>query len=177
MRKPLLRFALAGAIACAILAPALLLSGQRPLSALQGQDIYKGPPVFTIGPPMTPAELAAREQEKLLSIAQGEWWSGDYVSRPERSFVPSQDAAPLPANQDKGLTPAELQKLARYQNRPPQPVEWKPGPMDPTKQYPVLRNDAPLRPLGEEGLTPQERAKLEASRAVDPAKTGDEGGR
>jgi hypothetical protein len=174
MRKPLLRFALAGAIACAILAPALLLSGQRPLSALQGQDIYKGPPVFTIGPPMTPAELAAREQEKLLSIAQGEWWSGEYVSSPERRYLDVPGTASLPKAEHTGLTSAEIQKLIAFQNRPPESIDYKPGPLDPKKQYPVLRNDAPLRPLGEEGLTPQERAKLEASRTLDKK---DEGGR
>ena len=177
MRKPLLRVALAAAIACVVLAPALLLSGQRPLSPLQGQDVYKGPPVFTIGPPMTPAELAAREQEKLLSIANGRWWSGEYVPPPERSLLQPPERTSPPKTEYQGLTLAELQKLSDYQNRPPEPIEWKPGPLDPKKQYPVLRNDAPLRPLGEEGLTPQERTKLDASRALDPAKAGGERGR
>ena len=177
MRKPLLRVALAAAIACAVLAPALIWGGQWPQSALQNQDVYKGAPIFTVGPPMTPKELAAREQEKLLSIARGEWWSGEYVSPPERRYLDVPGTASLPKAEHTGLTSAEIQKLIAFQNRPPESIEYKPGPMDPKKEDRVLRIDAPLRPLGEEGLTPNERAKLGASRALDPAKAGGEGGR
>jgi hypothetical protein len=121
---------------------------------------------------MTPEELAAREQEKLLSLAQGQWWSENYAPRPDDRISPAAANTPL-ANEDyKGLTPAELQKLAAFQNRPPESIEYKPGPMDPKKEDRVLRIDAPLRPLGEEGLTPQERAKLEASRAFDKKNEG-----
>jgi len=177
MRKRLFRFALAAAIACVVLAPALIWSGQRPQSAPQIQDVYKGPPVFTVGPPMTPKELAAREQEKLLSIARGEWWSEEYATRTERRIPPVTDSASLSATAYKGLTPAELEKLAAFQNRPPEFIEFTPGPLDPKKEDRVLRFDAPLRPLGEEGLTPKERAKLEASRAFEKKAEGDEGGR
>jgi hypothetical protein len=134
MRKPLLRVALAAAIACAVLAPALIWGGQRPQSILPSQDFYKGPPVFTIGPPMSPEELAAREHQKLLSL-------------PFREI------------------------------EPPPPIALDPERLSPQKEDRVLPNDAPLRPLGEEGLTPQERAKLEAARAVFGDQAGDEGGR
>jgi len=174
MRKPLFRVALAVAIACVVLAPALIWSGQRPQTGSDERGVFKEPPVFTVGPPMTPKELAAREQEKILSIAQGQWWSGEYVSPPERRFLDVPGTASLPKAEHTGLTSAEIQKLAAFQNRPPESIEYKPGPLDPKKEDRVLRFDAPLRPPGEEGLTPNERAKLEASRALDKK---DEGGR
>jgi hypothetical protein len=177
MRKSLLRVALAGGIACVILAPALIWSGQRPQTALDEPGVFKEPPVFTVGPAMTPKELAAREQEKLLSIAQGRWWSEEYAPRAEHRIPPVNDSASLSATEYKGLTPAELQKLAAFQNRPTESIEYKPGPLDPKKEDRVLRFDAPLRLPGEEGLTPSERAKLEASRALDRAAAKDEGGR
>jgi len=121
---------------------------------------------------MTPKELAAREQEKLLSIANGRWWSEEYVPPPERSLLQPPEPAFPPTTEYKDLTSAELQKLAAFQNRPPESIEYKPGPMDPKKEDRVLRFDAPLRPPGEEGLTPSERAKLEASRALDKKNEG-----
>jgi hypothetical protein len=172
MKKSLLRVALAAAIACVILAPALIWSGQRMQSTPPEENVFKEPPVFTVGPPMTPKELAAREQEKLPSIAQGQWWSEEYAPRADHRFPPVNESTPLPNKEYTGLTPAELQKLAAFENRPPEFIEYKPGPMDPKKEDRVLRIDAPLRPPGEEGLTPQERAKLEASRALDKENEG-----
>jgi hypothetical protein len=134
MRKQLLRGAIAAAVACVVLAPALIWSGQQPQTPLQNHDFYKGPPVFTIGPPMTPQELAAREREKLLS-------------------------------------------LPSFWNPPQAPIECRPEPLFPKKEDRLIPVDAPLRPLGEEGLTPSERAKLEASRAALGRAAGDEGGR
>jgi hypothetical protein len=174
MRKTLFRVALTAVIACVVLAPALIWSGQRPQSTPQEENVFKEPPVFTVGPPMSPKELAAREQEKLLSIAQGQWWSEEYAPTNDNRFPPVNESTPLPNKEYTGLTPAELQKLAEFQNRPPESIEYKPGPLDPKKEDRVLKIDAPLRPLGEEGLTPQERAKLEASRALEKK---DEGGR
>ena len=177
MRKTLFRVALAAAIACVVLAPVLIWSGQRPQTALDEPGVFKEPPVFTVGPPMTPKELAAREQEKILSIAQGRWWSEAYAPRAEHRFPPANDNSPLPETEYTGLTPAELEKLAAYKNRPTESLEFTPGPLGPKKEDRVLRFDAPLRPAGAEGLTPQERAKLAASRALDRKAAGDEGGR
>jgi len=174
MKTKLVRIALAAAIACVVLAPALIWSGQRPQTALDEPGVFKEPPVFTVGPPMTPKELAAREQEKLLSIANGQWWSEEYAPRHDHRIIPTPSDTPLPVIEHPGLTPAELEKLAAFQNRPPESIEYKPGPLDPKKEDRVLRFDARLRPPGEEGLTPNERAKLEASRALDKK---DEGGR
>jgi hypothetical protein len=177
MKTKLVRIALAAAIACVVLAPALIWSGQRPQTALDEPGVFKEPPVFTVGPPMTPKELAAREQEKILSIAQGQWWSEAYAPRAQHRFPPADDTSPLPETEYTGLTPAELEKLAAYKNRPTESLEFTPGPLDPKKEDRVLRFDAPLRPLGEEGLTPSERAKLEASRVFEKKAAGDEGGR
>jgi hypothetical protein len=171
MRKTLFRVALAAAIACVVLAPALIWSGQRPQTALDEPGVFKEPPVFTVGPPMTAKELAAREQEKLLSIAQGEWWCEEYTPRSEQTSPPPEVTRGTAAGYT-GLTPAELEKLAAFENRPPESIQYKPGPLDPKKEDRVLRFDAPLRPPGEEGLTPNERAKLEASRALEKKDEG-----
>jgi hypothetical protein len=182
MRKALLRVSLAGAIACAILAPALIWSGQRPPTGIDERSVFKGPPVFTVGPPMTPGELAARELEKRLSIFEGQTWTNEYPAGVERPRARPSDVPPeitsLPTTDHPGLTPAELEKLAAIRSGcfGPRDKENQ-GTWGPKPELQVPRYDAPLRSLGSEGLTPEEKAKLEASRARERRANGDEGGR
>lgn len=180
MKKQLFRIGLAAAIACVVLAPVLIWSGQRPQTANEDRSVYKEPPFFTVGPPMTPEELAAREQEKRLSILEGQAWFGEYardLNRPEAraSDVPPETVSP-PTTEHTGLTPAEREKLAAIRSGAFQPREDR-GTWGPKPELQVKKLDVPLRPLGPEGLTPEERAKLEASRAREEKAGRDEGGR
>lgn len=190
MRKSLLRVALAAAMVCVVLAPALIWSGQRPQPANdatnEDRGDFKGPAVFTVGPPATPGEFAAREREKLLSIAEArtrdwEFWAASQRFQAAASDVPLEaivrpDAVDLLAKKHPGLTPAELEKLAAIRNGTLKPRQDR-GVWAPKEEPQAPKYDAPLRPPGFEGLTPEERAKLEASRTRDKNATGNEGGR
>jgi hypothetical protein len=190
VRKPLFRVAIVVAIVCVVLAPALIWSGQRPElpkePANVDQDVFKGPLFFTVGPPMTPEELAAREQEKFLSILEGEARARESLEATRRFQTPPSDAPPeairfpeapdLPATGHPGLTAAELEKLAAIRSGALKP-RGNPGVWGPKPEMKLPTYDAPLRPLGFDGLTPEEKAKLEASRVRDGKAAGDEGGR
>lgn len=190
MRKRLLHFAPAVAMVCVVLAPALIWSGQRPQPTNEpanvDQDVFKGPPVFTVGPPMTPEELAAREQEKLLWILDAQNRARENLTAAGRFHTlaaqdPSENvvfpkAGDFSSTEHPSLTPAELEKLAAIRNGSLQPRQDR-GMWAPKEEPRPLKYDAPLRPLGFEGLTPEERAKLDASRARDKEASGDEGGR
>lgn len=184
MNNPWVRIAMAASIVCVVLAPALIWSGQRPQPANEapGEDlgVFKEPPFFTVGPPMTPEELAAREMEKHLSLLEGQAWFGEYgaaIGQPGSgpSDVRPETVSPN-ATDHSGLTPAELEKLAAIRSGALQPRvdrgTWGPKPVLQAEKL-----DAPLRPLGAEGLTPEEKTKLEAFRARQQQAGRDEGGR
>jgi hypothetical protein len=184
MQRRLFRVAIGTAIACVVLAPALIRSGQRsqPTNGVAGEDFVfpKEPPVFTVGPPMTAEALAEREMEKRLSLPEAEARAREYIiGRGSPGHRPSQAPADRTSPGSVGgpsLTPADLQKLAAINRGAFQPREdrntW------PKKSEPKREKiDVPLRPLGAEGLTPEERAKLEASRAPQDNAGADEGGR
>jgi hypothetical protein len=180
MKKRLFHVGIAMAIVCVVLGPALIWSGHGPHATRQAtnedQGFFKEPPFFTVGPPMTPEELAAREQEKLRSIREGQTWFQDEAPMIDHPSDERGDAGPLPATEHKGLTPAELEKLAAIRGGALKPREDR-GMWGPKPEVHLPKFDAPLRPLGSEGLTPQERAKLEASRSREAKANGDEGGR
>jgi len=184
MQQRLFRIAVGTAIACVVLAPALIWSGQRsqPAISAAGEDFFfsKGPVVFTAGPPMTAEALAAREMEKRLSLPEAEARAKEYtIDSNSPGFRPSpmQVDRPSPGSvAGRSLTPAELQKLAAIRRGAVQPREdrstW------PKKREPRPEKiDVPLRPPGAEGLTAEERAKLDASRALQGKVRRDEGGR
>ena len=149
MKKRLFHVSIAAVALCVLLAPALIWSGHGPQATKEAsnedQGVFKEPPFFTVGPPMTREELAAREQEKLRSIREGQAWFQDDAA-----------AVDLPREPQRGIDPGL----------------WGPKP-----ETHLPESGAPLRPLGPEGLTPQERAKLEASRLREAKANGNDGGR
>lgn len=183
MQRRLFRIAVGTAIACVVLAPALIGNGQRsqPANSVAGEDFVfpKEPPVFTVGPPMTAEALAARETEKRLSLAEAEARAREYVVGSNAGNRPPQvpeDRTPAGGAGVPSLTPTELQKLTAIRRGASEPREdrsaW------PKKREPKPEKiHIPLRPLGAEGLTPGERAKLEASRALQDGARRDDGGR
>jgi hypothetical protein len=185
MKRQLFHVAIAAAIVCVVLAPALIWSGQKPSAAGEDLNFYKLPPVFTVGPPMTAEELATREMEKRLSFPEAEAWAEAYAIEVDRprvhpSNAPSRTEALGSMDHRSidhpGLTPAELEKLVAIRSGAlqfrddrstwPHKTDFKPE-----------KPDLPLRPPGPEGLTPEEKAKLEASRARQDKANRDEGGR
>jgi len=184
MQRRLFRIAVGTAIACVVLAPALIRSGQRsqPAKGEVGGDFgfSKEPPVFTVGQPMTAEALAERELEKRLSLPEAEARAREYTIG---SGDPGYYRLPTPAQRTStggvagpDLTQAEQEKLSairRGAHRLREGRDTWPPKHDPKPE----KIDVPLRPPGIEGLTPEERAKLEASRAPRDNAGGDEGGR
>lgn len=184
MQRRLFRIAVGTAIACVVLAPALIWSGQwsRPAKSVAGGDFCfsKGPVVFTAGPPMTAEALASREMEKRLSLPEAEARSREYATG---SGSPGYRPAPVPAERmsggdagGPGLTPAELEKLDAMRRAVLRPHEDR-GAWPPKPDRKDTKLDVPRRPPGADGLTPGERAKLDAARALQEGAGGDEGGR
>lgn len=184
MQRPLKRVVIAAVLVCTVLAPALIWSDQRsqPAKGVAGEDFgfSKEPSVFTLGPPMTAEALAEREMEKRLSLPEAEARAREYIiggSSPGNRPSPRSANRTSPGSVDgPSLTTAELQKLAAIRRGAFQPREdrstW-PKKLDPKPE----KIDVPLRPLGAEGLTPEERAKFEASRELQDKTGADEGGR
>jgi hypothetical protein len=184
MQRRLFRIAVGTAIVCVVLAPALIWSGQwsQPTNSVAGEDFVfsKQPPVFTVGPPMTAEALAVREMEKRLSLPDAEARTGEYILG---NGSPGHRLSHMPSDRTSrgsvgvpSPTPAELRKLDAIRRGAFQPREdrntWPPKPDVTPEQI-----DVPLRPPGAEGLTPEERAKLEASRTPRDKADCDEGGR
>ncbi len=186
MKKYWRYVAIVAATACVALAPALIWSGQsshRQSAAGGDPFVHKQPPLVTVGPPLTAAELAARERENARLMLEGKDRVADQA-HPAVDQVPiglfpwmAPKVEPLPLTTATGLTAKELEKFAMMESgalqRGKDPGVWGPKP-----EPPIEKLDVPLRPLGLEGLTAQEKAKLEASRrAVKPESRTDEGGR
>ena len=148
----------AGVVALVLLVPALIWSGMRATDAATREAEIKLPEVSTVGPEMIPYVLTPAEREKLKLPA---FWSPiplDYVSKPEpKPVVGSQ--APYP-----GMTQAELDKLAAWQARLREQAESgvPQAAQAPRERQPVSTIELVPRAPGIEGMTPAERAKLEA---------------
>ena len=149
MKKRLFHVSIAAVALCVLLAPALIWSGHGPQATKEAsnedQGVFKEPPFFTVGPPMTREELAARELEKLRSIRESQAWFQDDATAVDLPWPPRADT-------DPGI--------------------WGPKP-----QTHLPESGAPLRSLGPEGLTAQEKAKLDASRSPQEKTNGNEWGR
>ena len=174
MKKRLFRAAMAAVIVGVVIAPALIWSGQKTDTTGRDPVAFKEPPVFTVGPDMTPQALASREREKLLSILEGQAWSKEYEPTIEGLRAIPRGVAPTPVAEYTGLTAAEREKLVKLRSGESQPGEVDAGPK---KEQPVLRFEGPPRVPGPEGLTPQERAKLDACRKLESRVGNGEGGR
>ena len=156
MRNRLVRVAVGAAILGAIVTPAILWSGKQTTDAATREATAKLPEISTVGTEMQPYVLTPAEREKLKLPA---FWSpstSDFPHEAKRGVIVRSEG-PYP-----GMTPAELEKLAACQARgwdgtlssAPKTIHELPGPV------PTFGN-VPRAP-GIEGMTPAERAKLEA---------------
>ena len=147
---------LTGIVAAMLLVPALIWSGKRATDAATRDADDKLPEISTVGPEMTPYVLTAAEREKLKLPAFSSPIPFDYLHKTEPTAVVG-SVGPYP-----GMTPAELEKLAAWQARSPHGMAsgTPTAPLRETK--PVSTIEIVPRAPGIEGMTPAERAKLEA---------------
>ena len=146
------RLIVATVIAAVLLVPAIIWSGMQQSDARAPKGVSKIPEVATIGPAMTPYVMTAQEIEKLSLPA----WSPPIlmdIMRVEEPKSTIGSEGPYP-----GMTQAELDKLA----------QWRASTRS-TDQAATTEQQKPFstivnvpRARGIEGLTPQERAKLQA---------------
>lgn len=138
------------------LAPAILWSGRQAIDPGTRTAAVKLPEVSTIGPEMTPYVLTPWEREKLTLPAFSTPIPLDYLSDALPSVVAGSQG-PYP-----GMTRAELEKLAAWRAR-----TWE-GTASGTpetvshERKSISTIEIVPRAPGIEGMTPAERAKLEA---------------
>lgn len=146
------RLLIPAVIAAVLLVPAIIWSGMQQGDATTPKGMTKIVDVKTVGPVMTPYVMTAQEKAK---TAMPVWTAPDPMDN-TRTVEPKStigSKGPYP-----GMTQAELDKLA----------EWRasPAPVNPAIPTPQKEPKSTIvtvtRPPGIDGLTPQERAKLEA---------------
>lgn len=147
---------LTGIVAVVLLVPALIWSGKRATDAATRDADVKLPEISTVGPEMTPYILTPAEREKLKLPAFSSPIPFDDLHKAEPKAVVG-SVGPY-----AGMTPAELDKLAAWRARPQQGMAsgTPTAPLRETK--PVSTIEIVPRAPGIEGMTPAERAKLEA---------------
>jgi hypothetical protein len=145
-----------GIVAAVLLIPVLIWSGKRATDTATGEAAVKLPEISTVGPEMTPYVLTPAEREKLKLPAFSSPTPVDYPSKPELKAVVG-STGPYP-----GMTPAELEKLAAWRSRPAQGMASgiPTAPLREPKEISTF--EIVPRAPGIEGMTPVERAKLEA---------------
>jgi hypothetical protein len=111
----------------------------------------KLPAISTIGPEINPYVLTTLEREKRLLPVTVSPASID-IANIGMATQPS-----IPSGPYQGMTSAELDKLERWTNEPRRPQRSAP---ETVEAFSTIEN-VPRAP-GIEGLTPRERAKLEA---------------
>ena len=147
MRHNKQRMFIAAIVVAVIVVPAIVWIG---MGYARDPNSVKLPAVSTIGPEMKPYVLTALEKEKRLlpvttrSVPMG-FASAVTETRPD---APRDPAA--------GMTQAERDKLEQWKNQPRPKQVWTPEKAEAKSTI----GNVP-RPRGIEGLTPQERAKLE----------------
>jgi hypothetical protein len=151
MRSCKSRWIVTSAFVLVLLVPALIWGGKRTIDTVVRDGSVKMPEVSTIGPEMTPYRLTPLEIQKLEQPVVEPSLPGSGVGplQPETTIG---STGPY-----TGMTPAELEKLARSRTTSGQ----RPRAMEDTKM-PVSTIEATYRSPGVEGLTPEERTKLEA---------------
>jgi hypothetical protein len=145
-----LRMIIATMTVVLLLTPALIWSDRHASRSAVGNNSIKLPPASTIGSGQysyTPTPLEIEKRHQIESFA---WPSRDTRGLPRLNTPPANAAYP-------GMTPAEIEKLARMRETGTQSIRTIMG--DTTG--PVTRTDNIPRAPGVEGLTPRERAKLE----------------
>ena len=131
-----------------LLVPAIIWIG---MGYAGNSSTVKMPAISTIGPEMTPYVMTALEREKLTLPAWNSPIPMDFtnIDAPKAKMG---SEGPYP-----GMTPAELDKLAQRKQAPHNTTL-----VTREKKQPVSTIENIPRVRGIEGLTPQERAKLEA---------------
>lgn len=145
-----------GIVTAVLLVPALIWSGKLSIGAETRDAHVKLPEVSTVGPEMIPYVLTQAERTKFAVPACESAIPLEhlYDTRP-KAVVKS--VGPYP-----GPTPAEVEKLAAWQARVREMAVGG-GPMITTpEREPVSTIEMVPRAPGIEGLTPAERAKLDA---------------
>jgi hypothetical protein len=146
-----------GIVTILLLVPALIWSGKRAISAETRDATLKLPEVSTVGAEMKPYVLTPGERAKFASAACESAIPLEYLyDREAKAIVKSEESYP-------GMTPAEIEKLAAWRARAMKSTaNGAPTVMMPERQPLSTIEIVPRRP-GIEGLTPAEKAKLEAS--------------
>lgn len=145
-----------GIVAAVLLVPALIWSGKRAISAETRDATLKLPEVSTVGAEMIPYVLTPGERAKLALPANARTIPLEhlYDTRPGAG---AKNVGPY-----HGMTPAELEKLAAWRARVRDlTASGVPGAMSPPRE-PVSTIEIVPRAPGIEGMTPLEKAKLEA---------------
>ena len=156
MRNRLVRVAVGAAILGAIVTPAILWSGKQTTDAATREATAKLPEISTVGTEMQPYVLTPAEREKLKLPAFSPPTSSAFPPEAKRSTIVRSEG-PYP-----GMTPAELEKLASWQARGwDETLSSAPSAIHELAK-PVPTFDIVPRAPGIEGMTPAERAKLEA---------------
>jgi len=156
MRNRVVQLAIGAAIVGAVLTPAVIWGGRRTIGTTTMEAVVKLPEISTIGPEMTPYALTPWEREKLTLPAFSSPIPLDYLSEALPSVVVrGQGRYP-------GMTRAELDKLAAWRAR-----TWEGTASGTPESVSHERNSISTiemvpRAPGIEGMTPAERAKLEA---------------
>ncbi len=156
MKRRVFRLALGAAIVGAILAPAIIWSGNRATDSAARDATTKLPEVSTVGLKMTPYVLTPLERQKLTLPAFSSPMPLDhlYESLPG---VAARSEGPY-----SGMTQAELDKLAAWRARTSEGKADGAAKKISTEKGPVSTVENVPRAPGIEGMTPEERAKLEA---------------
>jgi hypothetical protein len=147
---------LMGIAALVLLVPALIWSGKRATDTAATEAAVKLPEMSTVGPEMVPYVLTPLEREKLRLPAYSSTMPFDYLHDTRPTAVVG-SKGPYP-----GMTRAELEKLAAWQARSYQEMAiGTPNALVREREPISTIEDVPRAP-GIEGMTPAEKAKLEA---------------
>ena len=157
MRSRVVRLATVVGIAVVILAPVIIWGGKRATDTATREAAAKRPEVSTIGPEMLPYVLTPAEREKFnLPACESAVPLERLYDRGARATVESEGPY-------TGMMPAELEKLAAWEARVRELAgSGKPALAAPEKK-PMSTIEIVPRAPGIEGLTPAEKAKLEAN--------------
>ncbi len=146
MRNNKQQLIIATIVVAVLLVPAIIWIGL----GYAGDNSVKLPAVSTIGPEMKPYVLTALEKEKRLLPVTTRSVPMEFIN------VGTVSEPIIKRDPKAGMTQAERDKLAQSKNRPHQIQRSAP---EKVEAFSTIEN-IPRAP-GIEGLTPQERAKLE----------------
>ena len=156
MRSALVRLVIGAAVVGLILVPAVLWSGKRAVDSATREAAVKLPEFSTVSPELTPYVLTPLEWEKLDLPAFSSPIPPEYLRQAEPGVVVG-GKGPYP-----GMTEAELEKVAAWRDRMQEGTDDGTQEASPASKAPISTIENVPRAPGIEGMTPAERAKLEA---------------